>query len=351
MKALWRWCWRWLKRGLVALAVVVLSLLVPVGWTELQCQGTSVEEGYVSLLPPDQRRPESRTLMTYPEWGIVHAYEDYAAVIATGAPHDYDFLPAIAEYWSSLCTLTTASAAHGGADWPTRQMVYTIGVSFTAELLAKGAYEETLGRLAVWMRGPKRAQLDDLSARQAESYAAFLSQVPWYQWNFTADRDALLAANTGSLRDWERAGALGVEFSVKAQYAKLIAAAVAATGKDALRMRVIVAGLSPEALAAAPEVRVIGARPEGIEVETPRYAAFTTIARDWAKQGGKFVEIAGNDDILFTALSENPEMPGAMASYPRQGHGDTRHLMLVKVSDLAAALISPVLVIEHIHDY
>jgi hypothetical protein len=30
------------------------------------------------LVGADWQRPEGRTLMTYPEWHIVHAYEDYA---------------------------------------------------------------------------------------------------------------------------------------------------------------------------------------------------------------------------------------------------------------------------------
>ncbi len=346
-----RGLWRWIKRGLLALLVAVLALLTPVAWNEVNCRGTKIDSRYAAILPPADHRPESRTLMTYPEWHIVHAYEDYAAVIATGAPQDYAFLPAIGQYWTSLCTLTEAAAAHGGADWPTRQMVYTIGVSFTAELLAKAAYEETLGRLFVWLRGDARAPLDDLSASQSAAYAAFLNQVPWYKWDFAADRAALSAANTGGLRDRERNLALGIEYAVKAQYAKVIAAAVAATRQDALRMRVIVGGLDAQVLAASPDVTVIATRPQGVEVETPRYAAFTDLAGDLAAKGGRFLEIAGNDDILFTALSPAAILPGALASFPRQGHTDNRHLMLIKVTDLAKALQDPDLQIEHIHDY
>ena len=112
--------WRWIKRGLLALLLVVLALLTPVAWTEVNCRGTKLDSRYAAILPPADHRPESRTLMTYPEWHIVHAYEDYAAVIATGAPQDYAFLPAIGQYWTSLCTLTEAAAAlwsHKTAKW------------------------------------------------------------------------------------------------------------------------------------------------------------------------------------------------------------------------------------------
>ena len=47
-------------------------------------------------------------------------------------------------------------------------------------------------------------------------------------------------------------------------------------------------------------------------------------------------------------------MPGAFLSLARQGHGDTRHLFLVPVRDLAEqlrGLDARGLRLEHIHDY
>jgi hypothetical protein len=73
-----------------------------------------------------------------------------------------------------------------------------------------------------------------------------------------------------------------------------------------------------------------------------------------AEQGWDFVENAGNDDILFTALSEKSEIPEAFYSRPRQGIGDNRHLIRVKVVDLAQhlrRLQNKGLTLEHIHDY
>jgi hypothetical protein len=344
-----RFLWRWLKRALLLLAVMILGLLSPVAYVEVMCRGSGEPAPYAALLPEAERRPESRTLMTWPEWHIVHAYADYAAVIGTGDPHDYGFLSGIGGFWSSLCTLSRAAPAHGGFDGPTKQMVYTIGVSFTAELLLKAAYEETLGRLFAAIRGDGRAPLDDLSARQAADYAVFLQQVPWYRWDFRRDAAALSAAATGNLRDREREIALGIEYRAKAAYAGVIAAAVASVGPDETRMRVIVAGLPAQDLARLPDVQVIAAGPQGVELDTPRYRAFTDLARQVAAAGGDFVEIAGNDDILFTAISDVAD-PGALISMPLQGRPGARGLYLVKVRDLAAALRARP-GIEHIHDY
>jgi hypothetical protein len=346
-----RWLWRWAKRSILLLVVVALGLAAPVGYVEVMCRGEAVADRYVPLLPVAERRGEARTLLTYPEWHIVHAYADYAAVIAVGDPHEFGFLQAISGFWGSLCAVSKQAGAHGGVDWPTKQMVYTIGVSFTAELLAKAAYEETLGRAAVWIRGAERAPLDDLSARQAADYASFLRQVPWYRWDFAADNTALQTAATSAFRDTERALALGLEYRVKAAYARAIGAAVAGMAPDALRMRVIVTGIAPEVLATLPDVTVIGERPEGVEIETPRYAAFTDLAKVLAAGGAGFVEIAGNDEIMFTMISEQPTVPGGLYSLPRQGNAGYRHLVLIPLADLGARIRGLGDALEHIHDY
>jgi hypothetical protein len=347
-----RFLFRWIKRLILLLVVLVLGLLSPLVYIETMCRPEGTSAAYQTLVSPDWQRPEGRTLLTYPEWHIVHAYDDYAEVIRTGEPHQFAFLSSITGFWSSLCVLSQASGEHGGFDWTTKQTIYTIGVSFTAELLAKAAYEETLGRLFVGLRGVARAPLDDLSARQASDYATFLQQVPWYKWDFATDAAALDAAATGSLRDRERQLALGVEYRVKAAYAKVIEAAVAQVGADQLRLRAVVTGLTAEALAALPEVAVIADRPEGIEIEAPRYRAFTDLAKTIAAAGGEFVEIAGNDDVLFTLIAKEPDVAGAIHSFPRQGNSGVRNLVLLPVADLAEALrLYPAEAVEHIHDY
>ncbi|WP_368373071.1 hypothetical protein [Rubellimicrobium arenae] len=346
---------RWLGLLLLGAALLVAALLSPVGYVELACRGTPLGDDRAPILPPEHRRPESNTLLTYPEWHIVHAYEDYAAVIRTGDPQDYRFLPTIGDFWSSLCTLSRASAGHGGGNPEYQRMVYVIGVSFTAELLLKATYEETLGRAATWIRGSERASLDDLSARQATDYATFLQQVPWYLWPFREDAEALDAAATGAFRDRERRLALGLEYRAKAAYAGAIAAAVERTGHDEVTMRSIVRGLPVEKLSAIEGVEVIQRRPEGIEIETPRYRAFTDLARVLAAQGADFVEIAGNDDILVTTLGAQAGDEAAhgtvLATLARQGHSDWRSLRLLSVADLSDLLRDGSVAVEHIHDY
>ena len=347
-----RFLWRWLKRGVIAIVLLVLLLLFPVGYTEVACRGDATDAPYDPIITdPAWQRAESRTLMTYPEWHIVHAYDDYARVIATRDPHDFHYVKAVVGFWTALCPLSKASSAMGGVTTDSKMTIYTIGVSFTAELLAKALYEETLGRVVVNLRGRTRAPLDDLSAEQAADYAAFLQQVPWYKWDFGRDRAALSAAATGALRDRERTLALGLEYGAKAAYAQVIAQAVEGVGADELRIRSVVTGLSSAELAAFDGVAVIEERAEGVVIESDRYRIFTLLLKDLADAGGEIVEIAGNDEILFTLTSAAETVEGAVHSFRRQGYGDWRHLVVVPISDLAGRLRDLGGALEHVHDY
>ena len=343
--------WRWLKRALIFVLILAALLLAPIGYNELACPSDGDARSYKSILPAEHHRDEARTLLTYPEWHIVHAYEDYSEVIRRGDPHEYAFIPAIAGFWSSLCTLSKTAGSHGGFSGEMKTMIYTIGVSFTTELLAKAAYEETMGRVFSWVRGGTRTPLDELSAQQARSYAEFLRQVPWYRWDFSADRIALKDAATDAIRDQERRFALGFEYRVKAQYAKAITAAVANMEPDALRLRMLVSG-DAAVIKSLPNVNVISMSDTVFELDTPRYRQLTKLMKTMADRGVDFIEVAGNDQILFTAISNDPKP--ALHSFERQGFGDMRHLVLVDVADLATRLRGLEAVgmkLEHIHDY
>ena len=348
-----RFLLRWLWRGVLALVLLVVVLLLPVAYVELACVGPEAEpDSRVALVAPEWQRAESRTLTTYPEWHIVHAYDDYARVITDGDPHEFGYVRAITGFWTSLCPLKERASAMGGMTDNQKMTIYTIGVSFSAELLAKAAYEETVGRIATLVRGPERAPLDDVSAARAAEYAQFLQQTPWYEWPFGEDIKILENEATDNLRDRERLFALRNEAFAKLQYAGVIAQAVEGIGADELRMRSVVTGLDDGALAGIIGVDVIGPVEEGFEIETDRYRQFTNLAERIASDGGNFVEIAGNDDILFTALSDQATHPEALFSFARQGYGDHRHLFVVPVNSLAERLRSMGdLRLEHIHDY
>lgn len=173
---------------------------------------------------------------------------------------------------------------------------------------------------------------------QAKQYSEFLRQVPWYKYDFTRDATVLQSEATRAFRDFERRVVLGIEYAAKAQYAKVIAAAVATMEPDALRPRMILTGLSPDDLQDTGDVTIIAKRNEGTEFDVPRYRALTDLLSRMAQAVADFVEIAGNNDILCSATSENLDLDRALYGVARQGYGDIRHLILLPVAVLAAAL-------------
>ena len=124
-------------------------------------------------------------------------------------------------------------------------MIHTIGVSFTAEMLAKAAYEETIGRATAWLRGPRKTPQDAVIAgdgRRLRGVPAPDAVVPVSVQSQGA-RALGGAGRSGPFEDGRRRLGIGLEFQAKAAYAKVIAGAVAATAPAQLVIRSVVSGL------------------------------------------------------------------------------------------------------------
>ena len=349
-----------LKWIVIVLILGIIGLAAPIGYVEFACRAPVTNSPYTPLITDlAWQRREANTYLTYPEWHIVYAYDGLAEVLKTSDEYDFDYGASIWRFWESTCELTRVADSHGGADGPTRTMIYTIGASFTLEMALKATYEETVGRVFAAIRGPVKTPQDAAAATMAADYAAFLRQTPWYKYDFEKEVDALwAAAMTDPWRGWERRLALGGEWKAKTLYAQAIAAGVAATAPAKLTIRSVVTGIEAARLRDMGDVIVVSEGPDGIVIETPRYARFTEILVAIAKAGGEIREIAGNDDIMLTltlAPGQDYIGPGeAIARLPRDGFMTERVLIDTKVSDLARLIASqppgdPGL--EHVFDY
>ena len=130
---------KWLA---IALVLLIVVLLAPVAYVETTCRDEPSSDAYRSVLvDPSFLRQEANTYLTYPEWHIVYAYEGLANVLKTSDEHAFGYTGSVVGFWSSFCNLNRIAGRHGGADWPTRLTIHTIGVSFTLEMAAKAAYE------------------------------------------------------------------------------------------------------------------------------------------------------------------------------------------------------------------
>lgn len=353
---------KWLKRGIISLVVLIVLLLLPVGYIETFCRADLDQVAYQSIITDGEyQRAEANSYLTYPEWHIVYAYEGLAKVLKSDDEHALGYSASVFSFWQSFCGLNKVAGKHGGADFDTRATIHTIGVSFTLEMAAKALYEETIGRLTALIRGNKKTPQDIYASEMADDYVQFLYQLPWYKYNFDQAITKLWQRPiTNSLRGWERRLALGGEWKAKAGYAKVIAEAVAAAGEAKLTIRSVVNGILPSDLANIEGIKIISNDLKNITIETPRYRKFTHILEKIIAQNGKIIEVAGNDDVMLSAISatdiHSPALTNGnvISRIARDGYEGNRILVDTKIQSLPS-LLSELkkngYSLEHIYDY
>jgi hypothetical protein len=351
--------WRLL---IAAGAVLAAGVLVPVAGIELGCRapvdGYSPDAAYRRLLPIGEGRPEARTWLTYPEWHIVYSAESLGRHLAAGRPPSaYPYGGDIAGFWRSFCAINRVSGTRPGAS-DAKIMIYTIGVSYTAEMAIKAAYERTMGRLSEWIGGWRSAD-DRYAAQVQQRYATFMHETPWYRFPFNEALRGEWRTRDRGIRHLERRFATTAEYGAKGIYAKLIGAAgAAAMQPDQVRMRFVARSTPDEIVAIDPRLRVVRSASDGLTVvDTPRYAQFTDLAAKMASAHVQLVEIAGNDDVFVTLLApDGARWQGTTLMTMRLAErpGWSRYGVAVKVPELlpmVAAAQAHGAALEHVYDY
>lgn len=355
-------------KGLIVLLILLSALIaLPVFYIEVTCRGNAEPTAPAApstRIAPAAQRPEVNSYLSYPEWYIVHAYEDFAGVLAAHDEYAFGYLASIGGFWSSFCSLNRLVAGRGVTPLDTKVMLYTIGVSFTGELALKGLYETTLGHLTAALRGAERTAEDRFALAVAEDYARFLRQTPWYEYPFGATLvrfwQETPIVGSHMLCKIERRLALSAEFAAKSLYARLIGL-LAGLSPAELRLQSVVRGADMARLTADPQVKLIGKiDDQNAVIETPRYRAFTEILVALSTRGDDVVEIAGNDDILVTVrelMEHRITHQGVreLFSIPIQSRPGWRRVGLdvtiTELSSLIRALSGSPAEFEHVYDY
>jgi hypothetical protein len=366
---------RWLKHLVVGVLLLAALVAIPVAGIETMCRApfSPMAAGdaapSVSLPPITEagyKRNEAWTYFTFPEWYIVYSFEDFGKFLDTGNESAFPYAGHIMGFWRSFCTINRIGAGRPEPLTEVKVMIYTIGISYSVELAIKGAYENTLGRLFEWVRGPQRTPEDVFARTVAQDYAASLYTVPWYKYPFLEKLQNLWATAGGATpsapRSIERKLALSAEYGVKSGYAWVIQKALDASSQPAaLEIMLVVRTLPPELLAKEPRIKIL--RALGTEhqlIVVPRYKDFTEIVRMLARENQKIVEIAGNGDIMMTVVladGVNPAVADAreLFSLPLGARpGFRRAGFDVKVERLTAAVRAfetTGATVEHLYDY
>ena len=312
------WLGRILKIGLLLFLAVVFIPLIGV---TIECRvfskppalkTSAAEPADVRKLKAglkDYTRLEDQTYLTMPEWYIVYSADEYAAFIQKNPPSQFPYFQAVGQYWRGyydVCAVTR-DAYPFNSGYHLSNIV--TGVSFTIENIGKGVYENTVGRLSE-LFGASTPTGEEIYARGvAKEYGDFIHTIPWYEFAFGEKFDGLWRQTKlwgpNPVRKWERKLALSFEYGLKSLYGGLIKKGTQATyAPEDLEIQVWASGLSADLLKREPQIKIVKVISGSVAIAAiPRYEAFTQLVPKLLKQGVRFVEIAGNDEILITAFA------------------------------------------------
>jgi hypothetical protein len=352
-----------------AIAAVLLVAVPPAIFIGVNCYPGGQARPSADAAPPPvdipgYQRAEAFTYLTLPEWFIVYSADEYARVLERGAPSDFPYLGSIGQYWgyySSACAVTRSRYPF---ETGYHVMLGIIGASFTVEYLLKGLYENTVGRATGWFG--RDTPEDRFAAKTAAEYGAFMHMVPWYEFTFGAHLRRLWTEvplfGARPIRKLERRLALTLEYSIKGVYGWLIGLATrSAYSAEDLKIYSRVENAS-DAIFADPKVERVRQLGDGAYiVRLPRYEAFTRTALGLVDARVRFRDVAGNDEMLMTAVvpasfDERALAAGdVMASRPILSDPQHKRLALrvpvVRLNEIVSSLRATGGTIEHLYDY
>jgi hypothetical protein len=257
----------------------------------------------------DYARSEDSTYLGYPEWFIVWSYSEKADFQGRHLPSGFPFFRSIEQYWSGFCCVHGMTRGKYPFNFGEHQMLAVIGCSFSIEYLIRSLYENTVGRFTEWSSSHEAVEEDLYSNRVAREYADFVHIRPFYEFSFWERFKGLWSENKvwgrHPVRKWERRAFLSVDYSIESFYCWLIEkASHASYGIESADTYAWIENAPQSIFAENPRIRKVKEVGSGAYIVIiPRYQEFTTVAAWLANRDVHFVEIAGNDEILVTAIA------------------------------------------------
>jgi len=315
---------------------------------------------------PGYKRDEAQTYLTLPEWLLVYYPGEYARFLKDRPASDFPYFASIGQFWSYYRDVYRLTRGRYPVNWGYHVMVLVIGSSYTAENGIKGSYERTIGRLVERLSGPAPTQEDVLAADVAQDYVDFIRAEPWYEFSFLRSLKQLWAETDlfgpHLLRKWERKLALSAEYLVKAEYATLIkVASKAAYGNEVTEVLALVDEAPAAALEGEAGVEVRRRFEDGSALlSLPRYDEFRDTVLRLVTRGIRFREIAGNGEILVTAVVPaewSYDLPSGSVVIEKPMLADRRLKRIAVRAPVASLhgilleLADRKLEIEHVYDY
>lgn len=331
--ALVYWLALWFRRLLVLSVLFLLGLGAPIAYTETVCRP---DPAAAARAPSATVDAAGRAFAELPGGVVAAAEHSYAATVASGDPQDFNYVAPVLTYWKAACAAVEGGSTEAGATGDAKLAIYGEGAAFTSRMLIKGAYEQTIGRIAVMIRGDERTPLDRLSATQAADFAASITDNGAPSWDYAAASQALIDARTDAPRDWERMIALNLEYRTRGFFRSIVH--LPALPQTPATLRAVVTGLDLGVLQDIAAVSVVGPRNDGYQIETAAGAAAIAPLLAIAQAGGMITDLAGAHEVLLLVSAPDNADLGALVRMPRAG-GGSAHVLDLPVAELSPALL------------
>ena len=313
---------------------------------------------------PDYYRPESKTYLTLPEWYIVYSTDEYGAFLQEHRSGEFPYFGAVGQYWQSYVDVCNEIKGRYPFNGDSQFTLAFIGISFTAENMLKGAYEGTVGRFTEWISSDTPTEEEVYAAQVAKEYGEFLHMTPWYFFPFKEKLQGLWDISLWGpdpLRKWERKLALTIEYGGKVLYGGFTNWGAQATygGADVEKIYAVTTGITDDMT--SNDLEVVEQAGDSQLIRITRFEYFSDTVPGLTERGVEFVEIAGNNEILFTVIGPQDttytfehgiylfDLP--ILTQP----GQTRVAIKVRVANIGAFLDElkgrSDLQFEHMYDY
>lgn len=348
------------------LAAAVCAFVIAAVAFELHCSGVRGQfqpssPSSAGARIPGYARPEDDTFLTYAEWYIVWSYQEKAAWQQSHLPSGFPYFGAIRQYWGGYCCSYRVVRGRYPFNFGDHLMLAVIGTSFTVEYGLKGLYENIVGRLTEWISGWEPTEEDRFAAQVALEYGAFVADRPFYEFPFLSAFTRLWK-NTPLwgphlLRKWERKLWLSIDYGIEGIYCGLIEKTSHAVYGIEEDVTYALIDNAPQAgFRGLPGISAIKSAGVGsFIVKMPRYQKFTEAAGQLLRAQARFAEIAGNKQIMVTAIVPRGwsfQLPAGEPLFSSELLTDglsKRVAIRLPVEQLG--IIADSLPIEHIYDY
>ena len=268
----------------------------------------TTEQKALEATIPDYKRNQETSYVTFSEWYLVFNPQEYAEFIDKNPPSHFPYFGSIGQFWGGYCHMYGITKNHFKFNSSDHVVEAVIGSSFTVEYIIKGIYENTIGRISELSALGQKTDEDAYATEVARDYGKFIPDYPWYEFPFAKRLGGLWTKTSffgpHLLRKFERKSFLSLEYGVKAGYAALILQAThAAFGIAATEVYVSASQVQP-AIFNDPKVKKIEDLGDGNYIMTvPHYQGFTDTVPVLAEKGVQFNDLAGNNEILMTAIA------------------------------------------------